>query len=395
MKTTQDLYHLKNSISRSSLDLVPDIKEIKLDNHSAKELKVLTHSLDILYVEDDETLLKPMQSSLSKLFDKTFIAVNGKEALKIFEKEHIDIVITDINMPMMNGLELIQALNNSSKKTPAIVVLSAYDDSNLLKDLINIGVTQFIQKPVDKQVMINTLYKACYMLYTTKIISNYESQLKEELLNLTRKNRVLQEKTNQLAVEKNKNFVHEVNENNKDTKTSTPTGQYREEYLEQFKLGKEDNSAPKREQKNYFEELLSDDIDELADLSAELENAIYLLHQNKKLNSNYLAKIAPLYQRYAMVLNAYSEFYQVGIKLSEFSEAILLLEDKFAENLEKGIVYIESLQSTLYNFYTHIWLRPASNPRFYNASLISDICLITDFLEGSENDMNEIDFFED
>jgi len=90
---------------------------------SAKDLKEQSWCLNILYVEDEEILREGMQMTLGKLFQNLYIAKNGQEAFELCKKEKIDIVLTDINMPIMNGIELIQSIQKYQDEVPAIVVL--------------------------------------------------------------------------------------------------------------------------------------------------------------------------------------------------------------------------------------------------------------------------------
>lgn len=85
-----------------------------------------------------------------------FFAYNGHEALIILESQPIDIILTDINMPVMDGLEL---LANVNKKWPLIkvIVVSAYDDMKNIRKAMNQGAFDFITKPVDFKDMEKTV----------------------------------------------------------------------------------------------------------------------------------------------------------------------------------------------------------------------------------------------
>ena len=150
---------------------------------AAKDLKALTSSLNILYVEDEAILRDSMKNILSTFFKNTFIATNGQEAFDIFNKEEIDIVLTDINMPIMDGVELIKSIQKVDNQA-IIIVLSGHNESELLIELINIGIGNFLTKPVDKQLMINILYRASAIVTDRKMISAYKLQkvVEDELL---------------------------------------------------------------------------------------------------------------------------------------------------------------------------------------------------------------------
>ena len=330
---------------------------------NAKDLKEYTAPLTVLYVEDEEWLRNSMESTLQKLFKRTIVASNGQEALDLFKKEPIDLIITDINMPVMNGVELIESVQKELKQDPMIIVLSAHNDSEMLTELINLGIDQFINKPLDKQIMINALYKVCRIIYDRQIVISYDDLREKELKAIQRKSKVLEHKLNQLAAEKNKSIL------------------------------KEDNEEEILLQSDYFKDLIVDDKDELKDLSIELDNFSLLMVQYEKFNQNYIPKISKAYQKYASVLNAYPDFYDIGQKLMEFSQCMLRLEDKFMKDVNQTGIFLESLQVTLNSFIKNVWDKQIENPRFYNASLISDIQLVINFLEDKEETYHSIDFF--
>lgn len=332
---------------------------------SAKDLKELSNSLSILYAEDEEMLRDSMQSTLGKLFKNVYIAKNGQEAISIFKKEKIDLILTDINMPIMSGIEFIAEVNKI-ENNPIIIVLSAHDESRLLKTLINMEVNNFLNKPVEKDALIKILYKNCSIINDKKLVKNYAQILEKENDDMRRLNIVLEIKLKQLASQTNK-----LNKKNKPSKESS----------------KETKDV------SYFETLLQDDKDELKDLSEELETNIMLMFQNENLNIGYIEKLSYIYSKYASVLNAYVEFYNISNILSSFANVIITLEDKFLDDVKQTGIYFESLQLTLESFRKGTWEKEANDPKFYNASLHNDIQMIIDYLEENEVEENEVEFF--
>jgi len=131
-----------------------------------KTLKKLYTTLNILYVEDDEILLENTASIFRSIFENVNLASNGQEALLQYKKYYqekesfYDIIISDIRMPFLNGIDLskeILRLNPSQK----IIITSACDEKECLIDLINIGVSHFMQKPFSAQNILNTLTTTC------------------------------------------------------------------------------------------------------------------------------------------------------------------------------------------------------------------------------------------
>jgi response regulator RpfG family c-di-GMP phosphodiesterase len=124
---------------------------MKLDS---KQLK----SIAILYVEDDDIVRDQTTKILKKLFKKVYIGIDGKNGLELYIKHinNIDIVITDINMPKINGLDMISEINNLNKSIPTIVTTAHSDAKNLLK-AIDINIDKYITKPIQIKELTLTI----------------------------------------------------------------------------------------------------------------------------------------------------------------------------------------------------------------------------------------------
>jgi CheY-like chemotaxis protein len=92
--------------------------------------------VNILYVEDDRDILENISEILEDLCDRLITASNGKEALELFNHHgDIDLIITDINMPEMNGLELISEIKNIDENIPILITSANSDHDHLIKAL--------------------------------------------------------------------------------------------------------------------------------------------------------------------------------------------------------------------------------------------------------------------
>ncbi len=136
-----------------------------------KTLFSQTKNLSLLLVEDYEPLRNDMAEIFEDLFKSVAVASDGSEALCLYHKYHVthnknfDIIITDIQMPVMNGLELCEALRNIDADQQ-IIVLSAYTDSDYLLKLINLGIAQFITKPINHEELMDTLCRVSKKINT-------------------------------------------------------------------------------------------------------------------------------------------------------------------------------------------------------------------------------------
>jgi YesN/AraC family two-component response regulator len=118
----------------------------------------ITKNITILYVEDDK-VTRTMFSDMFVLYFKTVhIATNGKEGVEKFTqfRDEIDCVITDINMPFMDGLKMARMIKRRNYYVP-IIVLSAFGDVDWLKRAVSIGVNGYFTKPINPKKIIESV----------------------------------------------------------------------------------------------------------------------------------------------------------------------------------------------------------------------------------------------
>jgi len=146
-----------------------------------KILKEHSQNLSLLYVEDDSFIREKTAKIFKNLFQEVIIAKDGEEALALYEayhkenKSYFDIIVTDMKMPNMNGIEFSKAVFQQNKEQ-RIIVISAYSEQEHLIEFINIGIQGFLQKPLSSENLLQVLYDACTAL-----------TLKEKSIQLTEK----------------------------------------------------------------------------------------------------------------------------------------------------------------------------------------------------------------
>lgn len=119
-------------------------------------------SLVILLVEDEHKIRETMTDAIHTVFPNVISAQNGDEGLKKFRKFNPNIVLTDILMPIKDGLNMSKEIKEISPDTP-IIVLSAFSDKDMLLKAIDVGVDKYLLKPIDMDeliIAIQTLAKA-------------------------------------------------------------------------------------------------------------------------------------------------------------------------------------------------------------------------------------------
>jgi len=135
----------------------------------------------ILYVEDEVGARQEISELFEGIFKEVLTAPDGKEALQLYEKsvannKCIDIIVSDINMPKMNGIELLESIRKHSAELPFIFT-TAYSDSPNLLNAIKYKVTSYVLKPIDIPTLILEIQE-----YTKKLHENRKFQNEKEEL---------------------------------------------------------------------------------------------------------------------------------------------------------------------------------------------------------------------
>jgi YesN/AraC family two-component response regulator len=127
---------------------------------TAKNVHKFSSKLHVLYVEDDAALRKETVILLESYFEKLDVAVDGIDGLDKYNQHSYDIIITDINMPRMDGIEMIRHIRDINLDQK-VIAISAHNESEILINLIRSGISSFILKPLKHQDLLNILYPVC------------------------------------------------------------------------------------------------------------------------------------------------------------------------------------------------------------------------------------------
>lgn len=141
-----------------------------------EKLVLQTRTFSLLLVEDYEPLRKDMAELLEDLFHTVVVAKDGSEALQYYKaystvkKKNFDIVISDIQMPIMDGVALSEALRKLCKEQ-SIIILSANKESDNLLRLINLGISKFVTKPIEYDELLDALSEESVKIHDNAIKS--------------------------------------------------------------------------------------------------------------------------------------------------------------------------------------------------------------------------------
>ena len=115
----------------------------------------------ILVVDDDRLARVTLEKLLSKSGYEVTSAVSGYEALEQFALHPFDLIITDVRMPGMNGIEMLNAIRQARdyEKKPRLheIVLTAFNDNGVVDQATRMGVKAFILKPYDLEELLETI----------------------------------------------------------------------------------------------------------------------------------------------------------------------------------------------------------------------------------------------
>ena len=133
----------------------------------------VTKTLTILYVEDDKEFQENTSEVFNMLFKTVDTADDGQDGLDKYisyfkeNEKHYDLVITDVNMPHLNGIKLTKLIYEINK-SQNIIVVSAYNDSETLLEFLNIGIKQYLIKPIHSNKILDVLFEVATQILDSK-----------------------------------------------------------------------------------------------------------------------------------------------------------------------------------------------------------------------------------
>ena len=148
----------------------------------------------LLYVEDDEDIAEEISFFLKRRVKELYVAKDGLEGIELFAKNRPDVIVTDIQMPKMDGLEMIAKIRETDAEIP-IIITSAYNDIDFLSRSIDLGVNGYITKPINLSHMLQSIEKAHEPQKLHKEIKNKNIELQTINTNL---DAIIKDKTKDL-----------------------------------------------------------------------------------------------------------------------------------------------------------------------------------------------------
>jgi len=332
-----------------------------MQNINTNDILKYSKELSLLYVEDDIELQYQTNELLSVLFKSVKTADDGVQALELFTQENFDLLITDIKMPNMDGIELIKRIREINP-TQSIIITSAYNDSENLLRFINIGIQHFIIKPINFTSFQETLYKSSKNIVNDKLIESYRKNLETTNNELNAKNSELQSLVRIL-----------------DSKLA--------------QISKETDLV-KTHSHSALSQLSEQSLDELEEYEIDISGAAVLISLSKNLSIANITVLGEMFLTYAAVLSEYVEYEQLTSEIKRLGEKLSNQNELFLGRTEDISILLESFIYVLRIWRKNIKSQEIQKAFELHASMINDIRTIVSIIDGTENDIEgKMEFF--
>ncbi len=123
-------------------------------NKNNINLKLLT----LLYVEDEDAIRENLSNVFSMIFKDILVASNAEDGLELYNNSHVDIILSDIGLPKMSGIDMVKIIRETNINIP-IVLLTAYTDTKILIEAVKLNLIDYLVKPINFTELQNTFNK--------------------------------------------------------------------------------------------------------------------------------------------------------------------------------------------------------------------------------------------
>lgn len=140
--------------------------------------ETMLKNMRLLYVEDDEDIRQLLGQKLRRIAGEVIVAENGRQGLEFFEKFSPDLVVSDVQMPEMDGLAMAKAIKAIDRGIP-IVLTTAFNDIDYLLQSIEIGIDGYVIKPIRTDLLLEALNKSASTLYYKRQLERKNQELQK------------------------------------------------------------------------------------------------------------------------------------------------------------------------------------------------------------------------
>jgi DNA-binding response OmpR family regulator len=328
----------------------------------------------LLYVDDDKVLNRFTSNILREFFGEVVVAYDGEEGLEKFKADRFDIILTDLHMPKMDGIALTREIKKINYDK-IVIVLSAFDESSDLIELINLGVDGFLKKPFDAESFFDLILKV------SRHISDKKEQEKHRIKTLIK----------MITTQQSHNASSEMVD---------------EKEIAQSLINSPEDELNQEEKcvKNYLKNVTEESndlylelkyaIEDLVEVNQDFADEVELLYL-KNDTANVIMRISDLLERYHTTLSTITGFGEVAATLNEFSRELRVLDiaSLSSEQIE-ALDMLEFVQSDIATFINKIFVsHSVDNIEYFKDSLKSSIDDILIKVGVKEQESGDIDFF--
>jgi len=155
--------------------------------------------ISLLYVEDEPVARELIREIIGRRYPdlRLLVAVNGEEGIRTFKANRPELVLTDINMPVVNGLRMAEEIKSLSPATE-IIALTAHSNPEHLLQAIEIGISHYILKPIDIEQIFRVIDKSLDLIRTQRVIAHQNRVIRELNTELAEKAEELQSANQEL-----------------------------------------------------------------------------------------------------------------------------------------------------------------------------------------------------
>lgn len=320
-----------------------------------------TSALSLLYVEDDISLQTQTKELFESLFESVTVTSCGKEALENYMNNDYDMVITDVKMPNMDGVELVKKIREITINQE-IIITSAYNDSDSLMSFINLNVSNFILKPINTKNLITTIYNVAKNIVNLKMVESYRKDLEATNVSLKEKNdeleslvRILDSKLAQLSSVQTK---ENINRN--------------------------------------FDDMMIDKVhlEELKELETDISGASVIISLSKNISENNIQVLGEMFASYSSIVAQYSEYNELEEKIQNLSASLNNGAENFIKRVDDIAILLESFIYVLRMWRKNLVNNDIKKAFELHASMMNDVSTIIAIIDGTENDIeSEMEFF--